>query len=88
MNLESLRDEAYARKNWTNLRPFYCRFSPEFLWTEVRRQIVEELNEEIQANASQDWEYTTYFTYSTDEQMDSIHRGWPFLLRAPRNRRL
>lgn len=78
MNMKSLRDEEYARKNWTNFRPFYCRLSPEFYWTEVRRQIVEELNEEIQRNASHDWEYATYFTYPTEEQMESIHEDGLF----------
>ncbi|MFL6284253.1 MAG: hypothetical protein ACJ74Q_14010 [Pyrinomonadaceae bacterium] len=78
MNLRDLRDEDYARANWSRLRPFFCRLSPEFLWSEVRRQIVEELNEEIQANASQTWEYATYFTYPTDEQMESIHEGGLF----------
>lgn len=78
MKLELLRDEAYAHENWTRLRPFYCRLSPELLWAEVRRQIVEELNEEIQANSSKSWEYATYFTYPTTEQMESIHEDGLF----------
>ena len=78
MSLKKFRDEGYARTNWSKLRPFYCRLSPEFLWDDVRKQIVEELNEEIQANASETWEYATYFTYPTDEQMESIHEGGLF----------
>lgn len=73
-NLRALRREDYAHHNWTKLRPFYCRLSPEFLWTEVRRQILEELNEEIQADRSEEWEYATYFTYPNEEQMESIHK--------------
>jgi hypothetical protein len=75
MNLKRLRSESYDRENWTKLRPFYCRLSPEILWAEVRKQLVEELNEELQANASKQWEYATYFTYPTGEQMESIHEG-------------
>ena len=78
MSLKKFRDEHYARTNWSKLRPFFCRLSPEFLWDDVRKQIVEELNEEIQANASQTWEYATYFTYPTNEQMESIHEGGLF----------
>jgi hypothetical protein len=73
MVLSALRDDKYALENWTLLRPFFCRLSPEFIWNEMRIQIIEELNEEIQANTSHSWEYATYFTYPSDEQMEHLH---------------
>jgi hypothetical protein len=77
-SLRALRREDYARRNWTKLRPFYCRLSPEYLWTEVRRQILEELNEEIQADDSKTWTYATHFTYPNDDQIESIHQDHLF----------
>src|SRR5438046_2205033 len=78
MNLSSLRNEAFAEANWTRLRPFFCRLSPEFLWSRVRKLIREELNEEVQANASKRWDFATYFTYPSPQQMESIHEGGLF----------
>ncbi|OAI48270.1 hypothetical protein AYO44_07510 [Planctomycetaceae bacterium SCGC AG-212-F19] len=75
MNLIGLRDDDFVQRNWTRLRPFYSRLSPEMNWQEVRRQIVEELKEEIQANESHTWEYATYFTYPTDEQLTFLHKA-------------
>ena len=73
INMAALRDEAYARERWATLRPFYCRLTPEYLWEHVRLHILEELNEEMQANASKQWRYATYFTYPSVEQMSWLH---------------
>jgi hypothetical protein len=78
VTLESLRREEFARQSWSRQRPFYCRLAPEYLWAEVRRVILEELKEEIQADRERTWAYATYFTYPSDEQIASIHEGGVF----------
>src|ERR1043166_2522488 len=74
MQLSSLLDEEYARANWKNLRPFFCRLSPEVLWAQVRDHLLEELEEELQARKAKDFAYKTYFTYPSSEQMSLAHQ--------------
>jgi hypothetical protein len=75
IDMAALRDDAYAREHWTTLRPFYCRLTPEYIWQHVRLHILEELNEEAQANATKQWRYATYFTYPSLEQMTALHEA-------------
>lgn len=62
-----------ARSDWQRCRPFFTRFAPELLYEQIRASILEEVREEVGKNEKKDYEFDTYFTYPTDEQMSAAH---------------
>lgn len=78
MDLKKLRAEKFIISNWKKSRPFFCHLSPEIIWNTVRNNIIEEINEEIEERKSKNFEYPTFFTYPSNEQMESVHFGGTF----------
>lgn len=73
MKLREIREEKYALRNWENIRPFFCRLSPEYIWNEVRDSIIKEISEELEAEKSNDFKFFPFFVYPPLEQLESLH---------------
>lgn len=78
MKLIEIREEKYALENWKNVRPFFCRQSPEYIWNEVRDSIIKEISEELEAEKSNDFKFFPFFVYPPLEQLESLHEGGVF----------
>jgi len=76
MNLEELRDEAYASSAWKRVTPFFARLSPAFLYDHVRSWVVGQAEREITTtDASQD-QVITYFSYPSESNLEEIHEAF------------
>lgn len=78
MKLREIREEKYALRYWKNIRPFFCRLSPEYIWNEVRDSIIKEISEELEAEESNDFKFFPFFVYPPLEQLESLHEGGVF----------
>lgn len=78
MKLIEIREEKYSLENWKNVRPFFCRLSPEYIWNEVRESILEEVTKELEAEKSNDFTFFPFFVYPPLEQIESLHGGGTF----------
>jgi len=78
MKLIEIREEKYSLENWKNVRPFFCRLSPEYIWNEVRESILEEVTKELEAEKSNDFTFFPFFVYPPLEQLESLHGGGTF----------
>lgn len=73
MKLIEIREEKYSLENWKNVRPFFCHLSPEYIWNEVREDILKEVNKELEAEKSSDFTSFPFFIYPPLEQLESLH---------------
>jgi|GEM_PF-4878792 len=66
-------------KTGKNLRPFFCRLSPEYIRNEVRNNIIKVVTKELQAKRDNDYKFLPFFTYPTLERRKSVHQEGVFL---------
>ena len=79
MKLIEIREEKYALENWKDVRPFFCRLSPEYIWNEVKDSIIKEISDKLEAEKSNDFKFFPFFVYPHFEQIESLHGGGVFL---------
>jgi hypothetical protein len=78
IKLSEIREEKFALQNWKNIRPFFCRMAPEYIWNEVRGSIIEGLISELEADKSNNFKFPPFFVYPTQGRLKSLHGGGAF----------
>jgi hypothetical protein len=73
MKMSELRHADFASDHWRKLRPFFCHLTPEFIWEKLRTSLVEEIQEELQGTREAQFQYATFFTYPSDDQIRMLH---------------